>query len=322
MVVLGTGGTIAGTARSEADHVGYQPAQLGVAELIEAVPALAAWTLESEQIAQLDSKDMGPAVWQQLAVAVQRQLERAEVAGVVITHGTDTLEETAYFLHRVLAASKPVVLTAAMRPATAMWPDGPQNLLDAVRLAALPGAHGVLAVLNGVVHGAPDLRKRHTYRLDAFDSGDAGAVGVFEQGNLRRFRDWPVSALALSRDVLSTPLAHWPRVALLMSHAGVDAEVAAALSHALCQQKVAGIVVAGTGNGTIHTALEAALRVASAAGVVVWRASRCAYGAVLDADDEPAAGHWPGAGACTAVQARIELMLQLLDRNPQEHPAP
>jgi L-asparaginase len=104
------------------------------------VPALGEQRLEAQQVAQLDSKDMDFATWQRLAQAVQAQLARADVAGVVITHGTDTLEETAYLLHRVLAPAKPVVLTAAMRPATALVPDGPQNLFDAVQVAAAQDA--------------------------------------------------------------------------------------------------------------------------------------------------------------------------------------
>ena len=110
-----------------------------------------------------------------LAARVAHHLARDEVAGVVITHGTDTLEETAYFLQRVLAPAKPVVLTAAMRPATAPSADGPQNLLDAVRVAALPGACGVLACIAGTVHAGDQVRKIHPYRVDAFDSGDAAS---------------------------------------------------------------------------------------------------------------------------------------------------
>jgi L-asparaginase len=166
-IVLGTGGTIAGTAAHAGDHLGYQAAQLGIESLLAGVPALQGWPVEAEQVAQLDSKDATHALWQSLAQRVSHHLQRAEVAGVVLTHGTDTLEETAYFLHRVLAPrGKPVVLTGAMRPATALMPDGPQNLVDAFTLAAVPGAQGVLAVMGGAVHGGAEVRKQHSYRLD------------------------------------------------------------------------------------------------------------------------------------------------------------
>ncbi len=189
VVILGTGGTIAGASAVAGDNVGYTAAQRSVADLLAAVPALAGTATEALQIAQLDSKDMDAATWQALAQAVALQLARPAVCGVVVTHGTDTLEETAWLLQQVLAPAKPVVLVAAMRPATALSADGPQNLLDAVAVARTPGARGVVAVLAGRVHGAGAVRKVHPYRLDAFSSGDAGPLGVVEEGALRRFAD-------------------------------------------------------------------------------------------------------------------------------------
>jgi len=246
---------------------------------------------------------MDEPTWRRLVERVAAHLARDEVGGVVVTHGTDTLEETAYFLQRVLAPAKPVVLTAAMRPATALQADGPQNLLDAVTVAREPGAAGVVAVLAGTVHGAFELRKVHTHRLDAFGSGDAGPLGVVEAGRLRRFRDWP-RGTPIGRDVLCDGA--WPRVEVVLSHAGARGD----LVDALVAQGVDGIVAAGTGNGTLHHALEAALRRAAEQGVRVRRATRVACGAVLTADgDGPAL---PASGAASAVQARIELLLELL----------
>jgi L-asparaginase len=171
VVVLGTGGTIAGIAASAADNVGYTAARTGVAQLVAGL-ACGRAALEVEQVAQIDSKDMDFAVWQRLAERVGHHLARPEVAGVVITHGTDTLEETAYFLHRVFAPIQPVVLTGAMRPATSLQADGPQNLQDAIALAARSDASGVLVVMAGTVHAGAEVRKIHPYRLDAFSSGD------------------------------------------------------------------------------------------------------------------------------------------------------
>lgn len=191
IVILGTGGTIAGQAARADDAVGYTAGALGVQVLIDAVPPLQAVDLEAEQVAQLDSKDMDAATWQRLAQRAAHHLARPEVQGVVVTHGTDTLEETAWFLHRVLAPAKPLVLTAAMRPASALSADGPLNLLDAVTVARHPGAAGVLAVLAGRVQAAADLRKRHATRLDAFAGGDVGPVALVEDGRLRVLRAWP-----------------------------------------------------------------------------------------------------------------------------------
>ena len=307
VVILGTGGTIAGTAASRSDNIGYTSAQSGVAQLVADVPALAGAALESEQVAQIDSKDMSFAVWRQLAERVAHHLGRDEVAGIVVTHGTDTLEETAYFLHRVLAPGKPVVLTAAMRPATALLRDGPQNLLDAVRVAQSVGARGVVAVLAGVVHSAVDVCKVHTYRLDPFSSGDAGPLARVEEGALRQHRPWPVGpAIGLAK--LPGDTADWPKVEVVMNHAGATADTV----RALCALGVQGIVAACTGNGTLHHDLEAALLHAQSAGVRVLRSSRGLGGAVL----AKAGDALPSAGALTPAKARIELMLQLMGAAP------
>lgn len=303
VVVLATGGTIAGTAPTPGDNIGYRAAQLGADALVAAVPGLAGSALETEQVAQVDSKDMDFAIWQRLAQRVAHHLARAEVAGVVITHGTDTLEETGYFLQRVLAPSKPVVLTAAMRPASALLRDGPQNLLDAVTVARTPGVCGTLVVVAGVVWDARELRKVHTYRLDAFAAGDAGWIARVEEGALRRQRHWPEGeALGLAR-VAADPV-RWPAVEIITSHAGAGGT----LVRAAVAAGVRGLVVACTGNGTLHHALEAALREAQAAGVAVRRSSRCLAGAVLAKPGDV----FPTAGTLTPVQARVELLLELL----------
>jgi L-asparaginase len=301
VVILGTGGTIAGKAARAGDNVGYTAGQIGVADLVSAVPALANAKLEAEQVAQLDSKDMDHATWLKLAQRVAHHLARPEVQGIVITHGTDTLEETAYFLQRVLAPAKPVVMTAAMRPATALMTDGPQNLLDAVTVARTPGARGVSVAFGGRLHAPEDVRKVHSYRVDAFASGDAGPIAVIEEGTLRMFRPWP-GGEPLGLDVLPLDVAQWPRVELLWSHAGASG----ALVDALAAQGLDGLVIAGTGNGTVHQALLSALERARQAGVRVWRATRCADGAVVGE------GALPSAGALPAVKARIALMLALL----------
>jgi L-asparaginase len=302
-VVIGTGGTIAGTAASAGDDVGYTAAQIGVAQLVAAVPALTGVALECEQVAQLDSKDMDFATWQRLAQRCAHHLGRADVSGVVVTHGTDTLEETAYFLHRVLApAGKPLVLTAAMRPATSNEADGPGNLRDAVAVACDDAAHGVLVVMAGRVWSGAEVRKSHSLRLDAFDAGDAGPLAQVEQGALRWSRELP-RAQALGLERMARDAGRWPWVEIVYSDAGADGRVVDALRG----EGVQGLVIAATGNGTLHHRLEAALMRAQDAGVRVLRASRCAAGGVIG---EP--GGLPHAGRLTPVQARVELLLDLL----------
>ena len=211
---------IAGTAPRPQDHTGYVAGALSAADLVAAVPALAGARLQTESVAQMDSCDMDHATWVRLALALEHHLARPEVAGVVVTHGTDTLEETACFLHHTVSARKPVVLTAAMRPATAPSPDGPQNLVDAVLLAGgAGGAVGVVAVLAGVIHAGVDLRKLHGYRVDAFSSGDAGPLALVQDGVVRGLRPWPASAPAFGA-ALQTDPADWPAVDIVTSHAG------------------------------------------------------------------------------------------------------
>ena len=302
IVVLATGGTVAGTSASPGDNVGYTAATLGIAELLAGIPALKDLPLVTEQVAQIDSKDMDNAVWTRLAQRCAHWLAQDDVQGIVITHGTDTLEETAYLLQALLAPAKPVVLTCAMRPATALGPDGPQNIVDAVAVARLPGARGVVAVCAGSVHGAFDVRKVHTYRVDAFSSGDAGPIGHVEEGAVRLLRDWPAAgdgAVALPEDGVA-----WPAVEIVISHGGAGARMVEALVAA----GVRGIVVAGTGNGSIHHALEAALRAAQSAGVKVVRATRVAEGLVVGRAEDGFAS----SRGLTPVKARIALQLELM----------
>jgi L-asparaginase len=304
IVIVATGGTIAGTAAHATAALGYRAAQLGVADLVAAVPALAALPLDAEQLAQLDSKDMDHATWQRLGRRCGELVARDDVAGVVVTHGTDTLEETALFLQRVLRADKPVVLTAAMRPATSLQADGPQNLLDAVTLAREPGAHGVLALLAGRAFAGDEVRKTHPYRLDAFDAGDAGPIALIEDGRVRRLRDWPSPPAQPLLDRIGIDVAQWPRVDIVASHAGAgERAVRALLAHG-----VDGLVVAATGNGTLHASLEAALLEAQARGVRVLVATRCSGGGLVGAAD----ARFASAGALTPAQARVALLLDLL----------
>ncbi len=319
IVVLGTGGTIAGTAAHAGDNIGYSAAQVGVATLLAGVPGMAdvlqGDTLVAEQVAQVDSKDMSFAIWTALALRVQQYLAQDEVCGVVITHGTDTLEETAFFLHAVLPTAlqlrKPVVLTCAMRPASSLSPDGPQNLLDAVALARTPGACGVMAVCAGVVHGALAVQKVHVYRTDAFSSGDVGPLGFVEEGGFRPAKAWPLALghqAAVSIEKIAD-VTTWPRVEIVMNYAGGSAAVVDALLQPLPGvAPLQGLVVAGTGNGTLHVELIAALQRAELAGVKVVRASRCGEGRVL-----PVPGsEFADSQDLSPVKARVALMLALM----------
>ncbi len=304
IVVFGTGGTIAGTAADPSDHVGYKAGELAIARLLAGIPQLAGVPFTSEQVAQVDSKDMAFGVWQALAARCAQALVRDDVAGVVVTHGTDTLEETAWFLQRVLAPRKPLVLASAMRPASAVCADGPQNLLDAFTVARHGGARGVVAVCASRVHGAADVRKVHPYRLDAFSSGDAGPVAIVEAGRVRELRAWPQGEGDAGLPARVAEARAWPWVEVLASGAGVDGRAVDALVAA----GVRGLVVAATGNGTVHRDMEAALARAQSARVRIVRSTRCVEGSIV-----PGGASAIPASALTPAKARVDLMLDLLE---------
>jgi len=304
LVILGTGGTIAGQALSASDNIGYTAAQLGINQLLAAIPTLSnAGPVITEQVAQIDSKDMSFAVWAQLAARVNHFLARDDVQGIVITHGTDTLEETAYFLQAVCQPEKPVVLTCAMRPATALTPDGPQNILDAAAVARYQGARGVVVVCAGTLHSALEVQKVHPYKLDAFSSGDAGPIGYVEEGHLRLIRNWPFNKTGYACPAIEN-VANWPRVEIVMNYAGASA----LMVQALVDQGVRGLVVAATGNGTIHEAMQAGLLSAQAAGVRIVRSTRCLDGRILPLPGNAIAD----SQGLSPVKARIALMLDLI----------
>ena len=328
IIVLGTGGTIAGKSSSATDNVDYVASEVGVATLLAAIPSLtdtsgiagkasyAGCELVCEQVAQVDSKEMTFEVWQRLLARCMHWLAQPQVQGIVITHGTDTLEETAFFLHSVLEAKKPVVLTCAMRPSTAVAPDGPQNLLDSLAVASSDQIKAVVAVCASTIHSAVDVQKVHNYRLDAFSSGDAGAIGYVKEGKLVIYRKYesnmPLAGVNVSYIAMNNiaNFKHLPRVEIVLNHSGATGDGVQAL---LAQRTAAsanilrGIVVAATGNGTLSKELERALQAAEAAGVVVWRSSRCAFGTLVG----KAAMQFGDSGGLTPVKARIALMLHL-----------
>ena len=308
IVVLGTGGTIAGHSTLVNDNIGYAAGHIGIETLTQGVPGLAqhlqGQILVFEQLAQIDSKDMDFAIWKSLASRVAMLLVEPDVQGIVITHGTDTLEETAFFLHSVVGSDKPIVLTCAMRPASALSPDGPQNILDALSVVMDANARGVVVVCAGVVHAAEHVQKMHPYRLDAFSSGEAGPLAWIEEGRVR----WSFNAKpkrALIRNALTLPETEsWPQVEIVLNHVGANGKVVDALLIA----GVEGLVVACTGNGTVSNGLMTSLQRAMAMGVKVVRSTRCALGRVISISDALV----PDSKGLSPVKARVALLLALM----------
>jgi len=306
IVVLATGGTIAGLADDVSAPQRYKAAQLGVGQLLEGVvpPNV---TVLSEQVAQIDSKNMSYAIWQTLVARVDHWLQQDDVQAVVITHGTDTLEETAYVLQRVLQPHKPVVLTCAMRPANAPNSDGPANLRDAFVVAQSPDVQGVMVVCAGDVHAAHEVQKIHSHALNPFVSGVTGPWGVVRAGQFERVRPMPDAAAVLPAPTAAefASATRWPRVEWVVNHAGADGCLVRALMAADAPD---GWIVAGTGNGSVHGDLEAALQEAQARGAQVLRTSRCALGAAQAHPGDV----FPVAEGLAPAKARVALWLSLL----------
>lgn len=220
IVILGTGGTIAGRSHDAAAgrDTHYNAAQLSAVELMRSLPHAAHITrgllVEVHQLAQLDSKDMNDAAWHALALACRAHQSRAEVAAIVITHGTDTLEETAWFLHNTIAPTTcPIVLTAAMRTPDALGADGAANLRDALRYASSPSAwqrsawgQHVVCVLAGQIHSAAAVQKVHPLQLAAFSSFDSGCLGWVEDGHIRWSQPLAIDAASQSNLGQNPPL--------------------------------------------------------------------------------------------------------------------
>ena len=309
--VLATGGTIAGAQATQAD-AGYKSGTFSVDHLIKAVPQLKNIAeMSGEQVANIGSQTMNHEVWLKLAARCNEVLKQSDVDGVVITHGTDTLEETAYFLSLVLKSEKPVVLVCAMRPATGISADGPMNLYNGVALAGSPAAkgRGPLVVNNDTIHYARELQKMHTTLLNAFESPNRGAAGVMNTGKVYFYSKNTTRHTTDSEFSLNgLTVGNLPRVEIVYSYANFGGE----LIDAAVAQGVKGIVLAGVGDGNTTDAAIAALANAVKKGVAVVRCSRTAAGVAdrnIEVDDDKL-GFIAGM-ELNAQKARILLMLGL-----------
>jgi L-asparaginase len=311
IVILATGGTIAGASLSHTS-AGYQSGAIGVDVLIDAVPEMKKFAdITGEQVASIGSQDMNDAVWLKLARRVNELLAKAGVTGVVILHGTDTLEETSYFLDLTVKSNKPVVLTGSMRPSTAMSADGPLNLYNAVGIAVDPKAkgRGVLVAVDDDIHSAHDVVKTHATDVGRFSSGEAGLVGVALFGQNNWYRVPAHVNTAKSELAVPARTTALPRVDIIYAHANMSPDIiTAAAAHG-----AKGLVIAGVGDGNMTTPALAACRAVIAKGVVVVRSSRTNGGITrrnIEVNDDEA-------GTVAAMQlnpgkARALLQLALL----------
>lgn len=283
--ILATGGTIAGAG--ESGGYGYKSGQFQVEDLVKAVPGIEKLArLSGEQIANIGSQDMNDKVWLKLAKRANQLLAEPSVDGIVITHGTDTMEETAYFLDLAVKSKKPVVLVGSMRPATAVSADGPANLYNAVAVAASPGARGrgVLTVINDEIHNARNVIKTNTTNVETFESPNRGPAGYVHSGKINWFERMDKKNTSESEFNVAK-LNALPRVDIVYAYANMDdTQIKAALAAG-----AKGIVVAGVGDGNMTKEALDSLEEAAKQGVVVVRSTRLPHGMVMrnaEVDDD------------------------------------
>ena len=301
--VLATGGTIAGKAGSATQH-DYRPGQIGIAEFLEKVENLGLDAdFDGAQIANIGSEDVDESIWARLHAETSSALADDECRGVIITHGTDTVEETAFLLDQTLPTNKPVVLVGAMRPADAVGYDGLRNFANAARVASDPGGagRGVLVVMGDKVFAARDVRKSRIASVDAFCGFPRDAIALVRPRQLEWFgAPWRVKEeprFALPKE--------WPEVAILFAHAGLKPEMA----ERQIAETTRGVVVAGVGEGNMPEAVRRLLAEHAKSGLAVVRASRVGE-ALVDRDPEDAANGFVASRALSPQKARI--LLQLL----------
>ena len=287
IVILATGGTIAGVQPKEGEP-GYKSGSLSVEALIKGAPGIEKLArLDGEQIASIGSQDMNDVVWGKLAKRANELLAQPDVDGIVVTHGTDTMEETGFFLGLVLRSDKPVVLVGSMRPATSASADGPLNLLNGVAVAADPESkgHGVMVVVNDEIHTGRDVHKTHTTAVNTFVSVTRGTVGKVYYGKVK-YGYIPTYRHTVRSEFATAPRSIYPpRVDIVFAHEGCDGTMVKAAVAAGAK----GIVLAGVGDGNATTDMINALAEAAKSGIVVVRSSHVGFGMVrrnVELDDD------------------------------------
>ncbi|MFT3826246.1 MAG: type II asparaginase [Chitinophagaceae bacterium] len=316
IIILATGGTIAGAGTSS-DRAGYTAGKIPVSDLIGSIPSVKEIAeISGEQISSVGSQDMSLEIWKKLATRINEIYAKREAEGVVITHGTDTQEETAYFLDLVIAHDFPVVLTGSMRASTAISADGPKNLYDAITVAADPKSKGkgVLVSFNESIFDSREVTKLSTTKVNAFGSPDSGPIGQVFDGHVEYYKS-SERETATSAPFKADNTTKLPRVEIAYMYADASPDYI----NYLVTQKPAGIVIAGVGNGNFSKAFTEAVKKAVAAGIVVCRSTRCVSGrVVLDAEVDDKALGTIVSDDLNPQKARILLMMGLTKTKSRE----
>lgn len=309
--ILATGGTIAGSGSSSTKSQ-YSAGQVAIGALLDAVPVINdIANVQGEQVVNIGSQDMSDSVWLTLAKRIKELLAQPDVDGIVVTHGTDTMEETAFFLNLVLGNEKPVVLVGAMRPSTAIGADGPANLFNAVVAASSPESkcYGVVVCMDDKIYGARDVTKTNTTSVETFQSPNFGPLGYVHNGKVRyNVAPEPIHAPLFNVSSLYS----LPKVGIAYGYSNVEGDVV----NMMVEKGYKGIVYAGVGNGNIHKNVFPELEKARKAGVIVVRSSRVPTGATtLDAEVDDNKYQFVASWGLNPQKARILLMLALTKTN-------
>ena len=307
--IIATGGTIAGVSTS-ATKSNYKAGEVGIQQLLLAVPEINAIAeVSGEQLVKIGSQDMNDDVWLKLAKRINELLNKEGFDGVVITHGTDTMEETAYFLNLTVSSSKPVVMVGAMRPSTGMSADGPLNLYNAVAVASDKNAQnrGVMVVMNDVVLDAKDVIKTNTLAVETFKGANFGNLAYIHSG--KPFFTRLVQNKHTTQSVFDIQnLNSLPKVGIVYGYSNASELPMKALIDA----RFDGIVYAGVGNGNFYHKLFELAVDAQKKGIQIVRSSRVPMGATtLDAEIDDAQYHFVASQALNPQKARVLLMLSL-----------
>jgi len=310
IVILATGGTIAGAAATGTQS-SYTSGAVGIDAMLKAVPGIEKLAnIKGEQVSNVGSQDMSFDIMLKLAKRINQLLSTSAVDGIVVTHGTDTMEETAYFLNLTVKSDKPVVMVGSMRPSTAISADGPLNLYDAVAVAADPKAkgRGVLVVMNDHIHAAHSLTKTSTTAIQTFMSPLRGIVGISAYGKNDWYNDPPWKHTSQSEFDIANATS-LPRVDIFFG----DVDMSPDLIDASVNAGAKGIVIAGVGNGNMNKGTVDAAAKAAKKGIVIVRSSRVATGLVdrnVEVNDDEMG--FVASDELNPQKARILLMLALM----------
>lgn len=314
IAIVATGGTIAGTGK-QGKTVAYRAGEMNVDEIIQSIPMIQdIANIKEYQLMNIDSNEMNPQRWIELSRIINEIVQDEYIDGVVVTHGTDTLDETAYFLTLTIHSAKPVVMTGAMRPATATSADGPYNLYQAVCLATHEEAHhqGVMGLFSNTIYSGRDIQKVNNYKIDAFDQKAFGCLGYMQDHEVYFFSK-TFKTHTLNSLFSKSSYHDLPSVGIVYFYAGASCQLLYDMA-----KNHHGIILTGSGSGNYSEEWLSAINDLSSQGIIFVRCSRVAQGIVFDDDIFDPHHYCISGNTLTPQKARVLLMLALTQTTKRE----